>query len=78
MGFSKSTYYYEITKEDVVAKRSEAKGMDVLVVSGDRDLLQIVTDDIRVCIPKTKRGNTEYEKRIGRTGVSKCNSNGKL
>lgn len=44
-----------------VAKRSEAKGMDVLVVSGDRDLLQIVTDNIRVCIPKTKRGITEYE-----------------
>ncbi len=44
-----------------VAKRSEAKGMDVLVVSGDRDLLQIVTDKIRVCIPKTKRGTTEYE-----------------
>ena len=44
-----------------VAKRSEAKGMDVLVVSGDRDLLRIVTDNIRVCIPKTKRGTTEYE-----------------
>ena len=44
-----------------VAKRSEAKGMEVLVVSGDRDLLQIVTDHIRVCIPKTKRGTTEYE-----------------
>ena len=27
-----------------VAKRSEEKGMDVLVVSGDRDVLQIVTD----------------------------------
>ena len=44
-----------------VARRSEAKDMDVLVVSGDRDLLQIVTDKIRVCIPKTKRGVTEYE-----------------
>ena len=44
-----------------VAKRSEEKGMEVLVVSGDRDLLQIVTDHIRVCIPKTKRGTTEYE-----------------
>ena len=44
-----------------VASKSEAKGMDVLVVSGDRDLLQIVTDHIRVCIPKTKRGTTEYE-----------------
>lgn len=44
-----------------VAKRSEAKGMDVFVVSGDRDLLQIVTDKICVCIPKSKRGTTEYE-----------------
>lgn len=44
-----------------VAKRSEANNMEVLVVSGDRDLLQIVTDHIRVCIPKTKRGTTEYE-----------------
>lgn len=44
-----------------VAKRSEEKNMEVLVVSGDRDLLQIVTDHIRVCIPKTKRGTTEYE-----------------
>ena len=39
-----------------VAKRSEEKGMDVLVVSGDRDLLQIVTDLISVCSRKTKRG----------------------
>lgn len=45
-----------------VAKRSESKNMDVLVVSGDRDLLQIVTEKICVCIPKTKRGTTEYEK----------------
>lgn len=44
-----------------VARRSEEKNMDVLVVSGDRDLLQIVTDKVRVCIPKTKRGATEYE-----------------
>ena len=35
--------------------------MEVSLVSGDRDLLQIVTDNIRVCIPKTKRGTTEYE-----------------
>ncbi len=44
-----------------VAKRSEAKGMEALIVSGDRDLLQIATDHIRICIPKTKRGTTEYE-----------------
>ena len=29
-----------------IAKRSEAKGMDVTVLSGDRDLLQLATDHI--------------------------------
>ena len=37
-----------------VAKRSEAKGMDVTVLSGDRDLLQLATDHICIRIPKTK------------------------
>ncbi|MGN0335344.1 MAG: DNA polymerase I [Lachnospiraceae bacterium] len=44
-----------------VARRSEAKGMEALIVSGDRDLLQMASDHIRICIPKTKRGTTEYE-----------------
>jgi len=44
-----------------VAKRSEARGMDAVVVSGDRDLLQIATDKIMIRMPKTKRGVTEIE-----------------
>ena len=44
-----------------VAKRSEAKGMEVSLVSGDRDLLQIATDHIKIRIPKTRMGKTEIE-----------------
>ena len=39
-----------------LAKKAEAEGMDVALVSGDRDLLQIATDHIMIRIPKTKRG----------------------
>ena len=38
-----------------VAKRMEKEGLDVSVVSGDRDLLQLATDHIMIRIPKTKR-----------------------
>jgi DNA polymerase-1 len=44
-----------------IAKRSEAAGVDVAVVSGDRDLLQLATDHIKIRIPKTKRTGTEIE-----------------
>lgn len=44
-----------------IAKKSEAKGMDAVVVSGDRDLLQIATDRIMIRMPKTKKGATEIE-----------------
>lgn len=44
-----------------IAKRSEAQGLDVSVVSGDRDLLQLATDHIKIRIPKTKRTGTEIE-----------------
>lgn len=44
-----------------IAKRSEAEGMEVALVSGDRDLLQIATDHIKIRIPKTKGGRTEIE-----------------
>ena len=43
------------------AKRAEALSYDVCVVSGDRDLLQICSDRIKVRIPKTKAGKTEVE-----------------
>lgn len=44
-----------------IAKRTEAKGIEVSVVSGDRDLLQLATDNIKIRIPKTKKGVTEIE-----------------
>ena len=44
-----------------IAKRSEAEGMEVALVSGDRDLLQIASDHIKIRIPKTKGGKTEIE-----------------
>ena len=44
-----------------VAKRSEALGMEVTVLSGDRDLLQLATEHIRIRLPKTKGGVTETE-----------------
>lgn len=42
-----------------LAKRAEKAGMEVSLVSGDRDLLQIATDIIKIRIPKTKFGKTE-------------------
>jgi len=44
-----------------LAKRAEKQGMVVSLVSGDRDLLQIATDQIKIRIPKTKGGKTEIE-----------------
>lgn len=44
-----------------IAKRAEAEGLCVSVVSGDRDLLQLATDQIQIRIPKTKRTGTEIE-----------------
>ncbi|MCR5250877.1 MAG: DNA polymerase I [Lachnospiraceae bacterium] len=44
-----------------LAKKAEADGMEVALVSGDRDLLQIASEHIKIRIPKTKRGGTEIE-----------------
>lgn len=44
-----------------LAKKAQADGMEVSLVSGDRDLLQIATEHIKIRIPKTKMGRTEIE-----------------
>ncbi len=44
-----------------LAKRSEKEGMEVSLISGDRDLLQIASERIKIRIPKTKGGKTEIE-----------------
>ena len=35
--------------------------MDVSIISGDRDTLQLATEHIKIRIPKTKQGKTEVE-----------------
>lgn len=44
-----------------IAKQAEKEGMEVSLVSGDRDLLQLATEKIKIRIPKTKRTGTEIE-----------------
>ena len=44
-----------------IAKKAEAQGMEVSLVSGDRDLLQIASEHIKIRIPKTKGNRTEVE-----------------
>ena len=44
-----------------LAKRSEKAGMDVTILSGDRDLLQLATDRIMIRLPRTVRGQTTIE-----------------
>ena len=44
-----------------LAARGEAAGMEVSVISGDRDLLQLATEHVKIRIPKTKQGRTEVE-----------------
>lgn len=43
------------------ARFAEKQGMDVALVSGDRDLLQIASKQTKIRIPKTKGGKTEVE-----------------
>lgn len=44
-----------------LAKKSASEGMKVILVSGDRDLLQIADESITVRIPRTKQGKTTYD-----------------
>lgn len=44
-----------------IAKMAQKEGYLVSLVSGDRDLLQIATDKIKIRIPKTKKGGTQIE-----------------
>ena len=42
-----------------LAGKAEREGLDVTLLSGDRDLLQIASDKIKISIPKTTGGKTE-------------------
>lgn len=45
----------------ILSNRCENEGMEVTVISGDRDLLQLATEHVKIRIPKTKQGKTEIE-----------------
>ncbi len=44
-----------------LSKRAEKKGLDVTIVSGDRDTFQLTSKNIKVRIPHTKMGKTEVD-----------------
>ena len=44
-----------------LSKRGEKEGIEVTILSGDRDTFQLTSDHITVRIPRTKMGKTEIE-----------------
>ena len=44
-----------------LSKRGEKEGIDVTILSGDRDTFQLVSDNITIRIPRTKAGKTEED-----------------
>ena len=43
-----------------ISKYGDENGMEVLLLTGDRDYLQLATDKVTVRIPTTKMGKTDY------------------
>ena len=44
-----------------LSRQGQEAGFQVTIVSGDRDLLQLATDQVKISIPKTKKTGTEIE-----------------
>ena len=44
-----------------LSKYGEKQGLDVVILSGDRDTFQLATDKVTIKIPRTKAGKTETE-----------------
>lgn len=44
-----------------ISRTCEERGLDVSIISGDRDTLQLATEHVKIRIPKTKQGRTEVE-----------------
>lgn len=44
-----------------ISHTCEGQGLEVVIISGDRDTLQLATEHVKIRIPKTKQGRTEVE-----------------
>lgn len=44
-----------------LARKGEEKGIEVVLLTGDRDSFQLATDNVKIYIPRTKAGKTETE-----------------
>ncbi len=44
-----------------LSRYGESQGLDVTILSGDRDTFQLATDKVTIRIPRTKAGKTETE-----------------
>ena len=42
-----------------ISRTCEEQGMEVSIISGDRDTLQLATEHVKIRIPRTKQGKTE-------------------
>ncbi len=42
-----------------LARRCKKEGLKVTILSGDRDLLQLADDSVKISVPKTSKGRTE-------------------
>ena len=56
-----------------MAKRAQNMGMEVSLLSGDRDLLQIADEHIKIRVPKTIKGQTTVEDYYPSDVVAKYN-----
>lgn len=54
-----------------LSKQAEEKGYETVVVSGDRDLLQLASRSLKIKIPKTIKGKTEVEDYYAKDVVEK-------
>ncbi len=54
-----------------LARETEEKGVTPVIISGDKDLLQLATDVTKIRIPKTKKGKTEVEDYLKKDVIEK-------
>ncbi len=58
-----------------LAVRSEAEGMDVTILSGDRDLLQLATDKVMIRLAKDCKGQDHYRELSCTAGAREISGN---